>query len=198
MTDNIFDSMAKRYDTEDRKALADVIANEFRRELAGHEYHSMLDYGCGTGLVGLQLTDMFDRTTLADASDQMVQIVKTKITDEGLEHVEAIHLDLTREQADIEVDVIIISLVLIHVPEVEVLLSALYKTLNPGGRLLIIDFDKNHNVYHPKLHNGFAHEEMRGLLLEAGFTPSAVRTFHEGQQLFMKQDASMFITTGSK
>ncbi|MFC3418660.1 class I SAM-dependent DNA methyltransferase [Salinicoccus hispanicus] len=198
MTDNVFESMAKRYDTKDRKALATIIIKEIRQALSGHAYRSMLDYGSGTGLVGLEFTDMFDRVTLADASEQMVQITQTKIDDAGLLHVEAVQLDLTQEQTNVEADVIIISLVLIHVPEVDSLLSALYKVMTPGGRLVVVDFDKNHNVHHPKLHNGFAHDEIRGLLLEAGFTPTDDRTFHEGEQLFMKQDASMFIATGSR
>lgn len=198
MTDNVFESMAKRYDTEEQKALADIIAKEMRKALSGHAYRSMLDYGCGTGLVGLELSDLFEQVTFADASEQMVHITKVKIENEKLEHVDAVTLDLTHEQTDIEADVIILSLVLIHVPEVEMLLSSLYTVLNPGGRLIVVGFDKNQSVYHPKLHNGFAHDEIRGLFMGAGFTPTDVRTFHEGTQLFMKQDASLFIATGSK
>ncbi|MBY8908999.1 class I SAM-dependent methyltransferase [Salinicoccus roseus] len=198
MSENVFGKMAKRYDTEERVALADIISGEMKQELEGHSHHTLLDYGSGTGLVGLALSDMFDDVILADASEEMVKVAEAKIADGGLEHVRAVHLDLTRNDTDIKADVIIISLVLLHIPDVRPLLESLYKALNPGGSLIIVDFDKNHAIDHPKVHNGFAHEEMRGLMMEAGFQVPAIRTFHHGERIFMNTDASLFLATGMR
>ncbi|WP_342387472.1 class I SAM-dependent DNA methyltransferase [Salinicoccus bachuensis] len=198
MSDNVFEEMAKRYDTKERVALANIISSEMKRELEGHGYHSLLDYGSGTGLVGLALSDMFDAVMLADASGEMVKVAEAKITNRELEHVKAVHLDLTRDDTEFRADVIIVSLVLLHIPNVRGVLESLYETLNPGGRLIIVDFDKNNAIDHPKVHNGFAHEEMRGLMMEAGFRTPAIGTFHHGEKIFMNEDASLFLASGVK
>lgn len=50
MEDNIFEQMANRYDTEERKELAKIIANAIRPELQNSQTKTLLDYGCGTPL----------------------------------------------------------------------------------------------------------------------------------------------------
>ena len=37
MSENVFGEMAKRYDTEERVALADIISGEMKRALEGHQ-----------------------------------------------------------------------------------------------------------------------------------------------------------------
>lgn len=78
------------------------------------------------------------------------------------------------------------------------ILQKLFDCLNEDGKLTIIDFDKNDQVNHPKVHNGFSHEALRKLLFEAGFKSAEIRTFHYGERLFMNQDASVFIASGLK
>ena len=90
------------------------------------------------------------------------------------------------------------SLVLLHIPDTQKILNELFNTLNNGGKLIIIDFDKNHNVSHPKIHNGFSHDEMKKSLSEVGFNAIEIKTFNYGRHIFAKQDASMFISTSIK
>lgn len=40
----------------------------------------------------------------------------------------------------------------------------LYELLAPGGQLIIVDFDKNEQISHPKVHNGFTQEELNDRL----------------------------------
>src|SRR5699024_10809852 len=60
MKENHFEQMAKRYDTEDRIALAKVITKEVKFELQNSKSKSLLDYGSGTGLISLELSDLVD------------------------------------------------------------------------------------------------------------------------------------------
>ncbi len=57
MEHNVFEEMAKRYDTEDRIELAKVIVKEVKQELQDSKSKSLIDYGSGTGLVSLALPD---------------------------------------------------------------------------------------------------------------------------------------------
>ncbi|WP_411842431.1 class I SAM-dependent methyltransferase [Salinicoccus sp. HZC-1] len=198
MEENVFNAMAKKYDTADRIELANIITGEVKNELNGRTYGSLLDYGGGTGLVSFELADQFESILLADASAEMVKAAEGKISDRGLDNIETLHLDLTKDYTDLNADVILVSLVLLHVPDTADLLRSLYKTLNEGGRLIIVDFDKHPEIDHPKVHNGFTHEEIRGRLMEAGFDDAEVRTFHHGKNIFMNKDASMFLAGATK
>lgn len=53
------------------------------------------------------------------------------------------------------------SLVLIHIPDTKKILQELFNILNNDGELIMIDFDKNDKIQHPKVHNGFSHEELK-------------------------------------
>lgn len=193
MEENVFNDMAKKYDTADRIELANIISGEVKKELNGKHYGALLDYGGGTGLVSFELTGHFDSVTLADASAEMVKAAEGKISSRGLDNVDTVHLDLTKDYTDLNADAILVSLVLLHVPDTLGLLKQLYKILNEEGQLIIVDFDKHPEISHPKVHNGFTHDEIRGYLMEAGFKSPAVRTFHHGKEIFMKKDASLFL-----
>jgi ubiquinone/menaquinone biosynthesis C-methylase UbiE len=66
------------------------------------------------------------------------------------------------------------SLVLLHIPDTRKILHVLFHTLNKDGKLIIIDFDKNDNINHPKVHNGFSHEKLKKNLSEVGFKSTEV------------------------
>jgi len=54
----------------------------------------------------------------------------------------------------------------------------LYSKKNDNGKLIIVDFDKNDKISHPKVHNGFSHEELKELLSEKGFKSTEIKTFY--------------------
>ncbi|MBO1913144.1 methyltransferase domain-containing protein, partial [Microvirga sp. 3-52] len=80
MEDNVFEEMAKRYDTELRMELANVVVKEVRPEIRCSESKSLLDYGSGTGLVSLELSDLVDSVLLVDSSKQMLEVAEAKIS----------------------------------------------------------------------------------------------------------------------
>lgn len=199
MEENVFNQIAKKYDTKDREELANIIADEIKKTLDGGQYHSILDYGGGTGLVTFQLTDQFEKGWLIDSSQEMIQVAQSKIEQKQLEHFEAMAFNLAEDnRLDLKADVIVLSLVLLHVPNIDSLLQRLNERLNASGLLIIVDFDKNEKVQHPKVHNGFTEEEIHRALSHAGFQGVKMHTFHQGSSIFMKQDASLFIATSTK
>nr|WP_144926572.1 class I SAM-dependent methyltransferase [Paenibacillus bovis] len=198
MENNVFEQMAKRYDTEDRIELANVIAKEVRSTLQNCETKTLMDYGSGTGLVSLELVDLVQSILLVDSSQQMLEVAEAKITQRGIPNAKVLYSDFTQETPDVKVDIILMSLVLLHIPDTKKILHNLFGMLNNGGKLIIVDFDKNDKIYHPKVHNGFAHEELKETLSQVGFSSMEMKTFYHGENIFMKQDASMFISTSIK
>ncbi|MCF2648973.1 class I SAM-dependent methyltransferase [Niallia circulans] len=198
METNVFEQLAKRYDTEDRIELAKVIAKEVRTELENSKSQSLIDYGSGTGLVSLELTDVVDSILLVDSSEQMLEVAKAKIAQKGIRNASLLYSDFTKNTTELKADIILMSLVLLHIPDTKGILQELFSILNTDGKLIIVDFDKNDNISHPKVHNGFSHEELKKILSEVGFKSSKMKTFYHGNRIFMNQDASMFISSSIK
>ncbi|EUJ23221.1 methyltransferase [Listeria grandensis FSL F6-0971] len=198
MEDNIFENIAKKYDNPQRIELANIIANRVKEELADAGDKTLIDYGSGTGLVGLQLAGLVESATLIDAAENMVAIINEKLASHPLQNVSALVSDFTADTIPVKADIILVSLVLLHIPDTKIILEQLYKTLNENGKLIIVDFDKNPQISHPKVHNGFVAAELEELLAQTGFKNATIEVFHHGNNLFMNQDASLFIATSSK
>lgn len=198
MEQNVFEELAKRYDTEDRKKLADVIAQEVRSNLQDFQSKSLIDYGSGTGLVSLQLTDLVGSILLVDSSKQMLEVAEAKISQMGVANAKVFHADFTEGTPDLKADIVFMSLVLLHIPDTKKILQTLYEILNDDGKLIIVDFDKNEKAQHPKVHSGFDHDELKEMLSKVGFRSTEINTFYHGKKIFMNQDASMFIATSVK
>ncbi|MGP4080688.1 class I SAM-dependent methyltransferase [Pseudalkalibacillus sp. R45] len=198
MENNVFEQMAKRYDTEERIELAKVIVKEVRPELRNSKPKSLIDYGSGTGLVSLELSDLVDSILLVDSSKQMLEVAKAKISHKGITNSEVLYSDFTQETPELKADIVLMSLVLLHIPDTKKILQELFNILNDSGKLIIIDFDKNDKINHPKVHNGFSHEELKKSLSEVGFKSIEMKTFYHGNRIFMNQDASMFISSSIK
>ncbi len=198
MENNPFEQIAKRYDTEDRIELAKVIVKEVKTQLKDSQSKSLLDYGSGTGLVSLELTDLVDSVLLVDSSEQMLDIAKGKIAYNDIQNAKTLYADFTQKVPTVKADIVLMSLVLLHIPETKQVLQQLFTLLNDNGKLIIVDFDKNSKISHPKVHNGFSHSELKELLLDVGFSSTTIHTFHYGERIFMNQDASMFLSTSLK
>ncbi|WP_129728996.1 class I SAM-dependent DNA methyltransferase [Ectobacillus funiculus] len=198
MENNVFEQMAKRYDTEERIELAKVIVKEVRPELRNSKSKSLIDYGSGTGLIGLELSDLVHSILLVDSSEQMLEVAKAKISHKGITNSKVLYSDFTQETPELKADIVLMSLVLLHIPDTKKILQELFNILNNGGKLIIIDFDKNDKINHPKVHNGFSHEELKKRLSEVGFKSIEIKTFYHGNCIFMNQDASMFISSSIK
>ena len=198
MENNVFEQMAKKYDTEERIELAKVIVKEVRPELRNSKSKSLIDYGSGTGLISLELSDLVDSILLVDSSKQMLEVAKAKISHKGITNSKVLYSDFTEETPELKADIVLMSLVLLHIPDTKKILQELFNVLNNGGKLIIIDFDKNDKINHPKVHNGFSHEELKKRLSEVGFKSIEIKTFYHGNRIFMNQDASMFISSSIK
>ncbi|MDQ6598190.1 class I SAM-dependent methyltransferase [Bacillus salipaludis] len=198
MENNVFEQMARRYDTEERIELANVIVKEIRPELRNNQSKSLLDYGSGTGLVSLELSDLVADILLVDSSKEMLEVAKTKIAQKGITNSKVLYSDFTQETPKLKADIVLMSLVLLHIPDTKKILQELFNILNDGGKLMIIDFDKNEKIHHPKVHNGFSHDDLKNRLSEVGFISTEIKTFYQGNRIFMNQDASMFLSSSIK
>jgi ubiquinone/menaquinone biosynthesis C-methylase UbiE len=156
-----------------------------------------IDYGCGTGLVGITLAELFKSITFVDASEQMIAQVQSKI--KTMPNASALCADLTVcTSPNLQADVVFMAQTLLHIKDVDLILSRLYDLLNKEGHLLIVDFDRNEQVVSDMVHNGFEQPELIDQVHATGFIKAEARTFYHSNGIFMGKDASLFILIAQK
>jgi ubiquinone/menaquinone biosynthesis C-methylase UbiE len=197
MAQNIFDQIAEKYDSPKQQVLAKVIRQEIEKEWGTHSDKRVLDFGCGTGLISLPFAGKVKQLFLVDVSSEMTKITQEKITQQGLLNTTVLTADFLQELPTFKVDTILVSLVLLHIPQTAEILQHLADMLTERGQLIIVDFDKNPLVYHERVHNGFE-QTMLQQMLSKNFSKVHSRTFYEGNHLFMNQAATMFILHAEK
>lgn len=196
---DIFEMLADEYDTSERIQIARVASEAIRQYLVDANQKNAIDFGCGTGLVGISLLNDFNSMLFLDTSQNMINQLKQKITDLNIQNVDTLCFDFEKESlSDLHADYIFMAQVLLHINDVELVLSRLYDVLNVGGHLLIVDFNKNEEIVSDKVHNGFDQEELRDLMAKIGYRDIQSKTFYSGSKIFMNQDASLFILDSQK
>lgn len=201
MNKDRFDQITQKYDDPERIHLAHIITQAITQQIKDTNYQTLLDYGGGTGLVTLNIAEYFEAVTLMDASPQMVDIFEHKVSDLNQTSINTLVGDVLLDDTILNhknYDVIVLSLVLLHSGNYQLLLQKLYNHLNSGGMMILVDFDKNENIYHPKVYNGFEQMDIIHVFNELGLRNPQINTFYSGEKIFMKQDASLFIATGTK
>ena len=179
-----FNAMAKDYDTQPRAVRANTIADKIRTRITSGQEKSAIEFGCGTGLVGLQLLNAFISLNLIDSSPEMINQVNQKLENLNTQTASALCCDLMNTIPEIPpVDYIFSSLVLHHIQDTETVLRRLYSLLNHGGHLIIIDIDEEDGSFHAKYpdfegHNGFNHAALGALAKKAGFANITIETFY--------------------
>ena len=171
---NDFDARARTWDEDASKRerarrVAEVIAT--RVPSLGEK--SVLEYGAGTGLLGLALQPLVGDVTLADGSREMLAVADEKIASAGLRNVRTMHLDLTAGPAPhLGFDVVCSLMTLHHIPDTDGILAAFHRLLLSDGTLCIADLDREDGSFHgPGFtgHCGFDRAELRARLERSGF-----------------------------
>jgi ubiquinone/menaquinone biosynthesis C-methylase UbiE len=177
-----FDRKSKDWDKEQtRRELADAVA----RALAGLPLHTnmlSMDFGCGTGLVGLPLASRLGKIIALDSSPGMIGVLQQKIDEQGITNVECLLGDITTAVLPPDFDLIFTSMTLHHIADIEAILARFAELLKPGGRLAIADLDAEDGSFHKagseEKHNGFDRLALTDTLHKHGFADIAFESVH--------------------
>ena len=194
-----FEMIANIYDTPERVQVAKVSSDAIREYLVDAEGKNAIDFGCGTGLVGMSLLNEFKSILFLDTSQNMIHQIEQKIFDSNVQNAAALCFDFEKSSLlDLHADYIFMAQVLLHIQDIELILSRLYEVLNESGHLLIVDFNKNENIVSEIVHPGFDQEELTNAMKKIGYRNIQSKTFYAERKIFMGQDASMFILDSQK
>lgn len=194
-----FEMIANQYDTPDRIKIAKVSSDAIRSCLSDTKNKDALDFGCGTGLVGLDLLNEFKSVLFLDTSQNMLNQVEQKINRSNLQNVATLCFDFEKDNLlELHADYVFMAQVLLHIDDYQSVLQKLYDVLNTDGHLLIVDFNKNDEIISDMVHNGFDQRELTDAMTEIGYKYIESKTIYSGSNIFMGKDATMFILDAQK
>ena len=179
-----FDKAAASWDDKpQRRLIADAVTAGIAVMIPLHHELHVLEYGCGTGLCGLQLAPHVGHLTAADTSSGMLEELKRKSQTLGLNNVTPVlispdHWTLPAEAFDLAFS----SMVLHHIGETQPLLKNFYRSLQPGGFLALADLEKEDGTFHDDptgvAHFGFKPQELLTVLKDLGFIDLKAQTVY--------------------
>jgi SAM-dependent methyltransferase len=185
--ENSFDIRASTWDENPRRIkLVEDISEIIIRDMPLFKTSRILDYGCGTGLLGYKLIDHVEEVTFCDTSDGMLEQVRQKQAVFGYRNVTIVKADLLQEPIPGKFDFIFSMLVLHHVDNIVELTKRFSNLLIPGGVFCWIDLDKEDGSFHGDdiiPHFGFQREESEKILLNSGLD-----TFFYTSELFIEKE----------
>ena len=194
-----FEMIANIYDTPERVQIAKVSSDAIRECLIDAKSRNAIDFGCGTGLVGINLLNDFKSILFLDTSQNMINQIKQKISSSNIQNAATLCFDFEKDSlSDLHADYIFMAQVLLHINDVGLVLSRLYEVLKESGHLLIVDFDKNKEIVSDMVHNGFDQIELTDIMTKIGYRDVQSKTFYTGSKIFMGHDASLFILDSQK
>ncbi|MGD0584474.1 MAG: class I SAM-dependent methyltransferase [Oryzomonas sp.] len=177
-----FDAVALTWDEEPRRVqLAADIAAAIKESVPLSADWDGMDYGCGTGLLTLDLAPAMRSIVGMDSSQGMVDRLNAKCAAAGIRNTRAVRFNL--EQGEMPAGhfhLVASAMTLHHIPEAVPLLTSLRGLLHPGGWIALADLETEDGSFHDDqtgvFHHGFSREELEMFLARAGFSSIAVRS----------------------
>ncbi|MEJ2644451.1 MAG: class I SAM-dependent methyltransferase [Gammaproteobacteria bacterium] len=141
-----------------------------------------MEFGCGTGLVTALVAPNVASVLAVDSSAGMLEVLQRKTDELGLHNVQTCEEDLSRRIPTGPFDLIFSSMTLHHIADVAALFRRLSAVLAPGGRVALVDLEKEDGTFHGDtqgvMHHGFEPATVRGWLQEARFVDPQTQRVH--------------------
>lgn len=202
-----FNSEAAQWDTPPRIKASKEIVSALINRITLNKTWDIMDFGCGTGLLTMQLSPQVKSVTAVDSSSGMLNILNNKISDGDVANIRTMQIDPDNgENLTGMYDLIISSMTLHHLKDIRFIIGEFYRILKNQGSLCIADLDLDKGQFHPDntgvFHFGFDRDELKKIFMESGFKNISVETATSitkpaGSSQIIKQ-FSIFLISGQK
>ena len=185
-----FNHRAESFDSPKNQFLADLVNAEINQQVSNLSTKSILDFGGGTGLIALPLAKQAKSVTLVDIAEKMLEQARIKIKNQKLENIDLIHQDLLHKPLEQTFDLIIVSRVLHHMPNLDDSLAMFKEHLTHGGQLFIADYTKPDKEKH-----GFIISELEENIKKHGFSDIQTQILYSSEDLFLNKPSQLFLAS---
>ncbi len=164
-----FNTAANQWDTPDKiKMMETLAANTIEVLKIKSELKDLkvLDFGCGTGLFGLNFLDYASTLMGIDTSEGMLKVFDEKTRDREHPEISRKLTNLEKENLDERFDLVVSSMTFHHLNNPREMIKKIKAMLTPSGQMAIVDLDKEDGSFHPDnegmgvKHFGFSKEEL--------------------------------------
>lgn len=174
-TPDMFDKLADNWDDNPRMIeRSSTFVTHIRRNVPLSKHVRALDFGCGTGQVGIRLSPEVRSIAMVDNSEGMLTVLRKKIARAGINNLRIHYGDLFNQDLETQGYDLAYSLMAIHhAKEISALLLRFHELLKPGGYLCIGDLEPEDGSFHGEdmdVHHGFAPYELEKQLSSIGFS----------------------------
>lgn len=149
------------------------VERAIRSMVGGRQVQQLLDCGTGTGRMLELLGPLADRAIGVDLSPAMLSVARANLDRAGVRNAQLRQGDIYALPVERNsCDLTILHQVLHYLDDPARALREAGRTLKPSGRLIVVDFAPHAEEYlrekHAHRRLGFSHEEISGLLSDAG------------------------------
>ncbi|MCP3925294.1 MAG: class I SAM-dependent methyltransferase [Desulfobacterales bacterium] len=177
-----FDELAESWDEDPKRIIfTKAIADSIKKELNLDKSTRAFEFGCGTGLVTMQMADALGSITAVDSSEKMIEQLAKKIEGSKIKNIKPIHIDFDEEDLPSgDYSLLFSNMVIHHLDDYESQLKRFHELIEPGGYIAISDLDKEDGSFHGDMegifHYGFERDSFIKSLEKAGFINCRVTT----------------------
>ena len=188
-----FNHKAETFDSPKNIFLANLVCQAVEKQIDLLSDKEILDFGGGTGLLTLPLAKQVKSVTLVDISEKMLEQARLKAEQQDIKNIQFLEQDLLKNPMEQEFDLIVVSRVLHHMPDLDEALSLFHQHLKEDGQLLLADFTKTEANHH-----GFDLAELETKLAQFGFSSIDSQILYSAEGLFLGNYAELFLTVAQK
>ncbi len=169
-----FATHARTWDQLRKLHAPDADVERAVRDIAGAaQIQQLLDCGTGTGRMLELLAPLADRAIGVDLSPAMLSVARANLDRAGVRNAQLRQGDIYALPVERNsCDLTVLHQVLHYLDDPARALREAARTLKPAGRLIVVDFAPHTEEYlrerHAHRRLGFSHEEIAGLLSDAG------------------------------
>ena len=173
---NHFNTAANTWDTDEAILRSSIFAEAIKKYLVDQKLTTILDFGCGTGLLVEHFLDISPSILGVDTSQAMLEKFNLKFKNQT--HIESLELNLETESLPAKkgpFDVIMSSMAFHHLKNPKNNLKLFKTHLKEHGKIFLIDLDEEDGSFHPDNkamsveHFGFSREQLELWSNELGF-----------------------------
>ena len=170
-----------------RRALAQAVAQAIIAAVKPAKTMRALEFGCGTGLVTLEVAPLVRSVSAIDTSSEMLAVLSQKIHNAPGATIETTCLDLSQSsdfttQHERSFELIYSSMTLHHIDDTSGFLDKISNLLSPGGVVALADLDHEDGSFHDdpleKVHHGFDRTALAVQLQAAGLDHISFETIY--------------------
>ncbi|ORJ27663.1 class I SAM-dependent methyltransferase [Streptococcus oralis] len=188
-----FNHKAETFDSPKNIFLANLVCQAIEKQIALLSDKEILDFGGGTGLLALPLAKQAKSVTLVDISEKMLEQSRLKAEQQDIKNIQFLEQDLLVNPLEQQFDLIVVSRVLHHIPDLDATLAMFHHHLRENGQVLIADFVKTDTNHH-----GFELPELGNKLAQFGFSSIDSQILYSAEDLFQGNYSELFFTVAQK